>query len=297
MTKRIGIDLGGTKTEIILTHDDPLDIIHRKRVPTLQEKGYNHILQQLVELIKECLDLSDETPVIGVGIPGSISPETGLVRNANTTCLNGNPFKKDLERQIKLPVFMENDANCFALSEALLGAGRGHEIVLGLIMGTGMGGGVAKDRRVIQGRHGILGEFGHTSIDYNGRDCWCGAKGCLERYISGPAVEQQYVERCGTKLGLREIYERYQSKSDSIAMEVVEEFITFFGRGLANLITAFDPGIVVIGGGLSNIPLLYSKGADLARSQVFSDECTTPVVKNELGDSSGIFGAALLAGE
>jgi fructokinase len=296
MTKRIGIDLGGTKTEIILTGEDPLDIIHRRRVPTQQEKGYPFILQQLVDLINECLSLCKEIPLIGVGIPGSISPVTDLVRNANTTCLNGNPLKKDLESRLNLPVYMENDANCFALSEALSGAGKGYQLVLGLIMGTGMGGGVVRKGKILQGRHGILGEFGHISIDHAGRDCWCGQKGCLERYISGPAVEQQYKEKAGIKTGLREIYQKSLTGKDAVACEVIDEFLAYFGRGLASLITAFDPDVVVIGGGLSNIPLLYSKGAELARKQVFSDECSTPIVQNLLGDSSGIFGAALLAG-
>ncbi len=296
MKQRIGIDMGGTKTEIMLTGSNPQEILQRKRVPTRQEKGYTFIIEQTANLIKDYVKLCDEDPLIGIGIPGSVNPETNLVRNANTVCLNGNPLKIDLEERVQLPIFVENDANCFALSEALLGAGKGKDIVIGLIMGTGMGGGIIKNGKIWSGRHGIAGEFGHTSIDMNGRDCWCGEKGCLERYISGPALEKQYREESGQELGLREIVERFEKGEDHFAKKVIEDFLMFFGRGIANVITAFDPDLVVIGGGVSNIPYLYTTGVEYVSRQVFSDHFTTPIVKNQLGDSSGIFGAALLAG-
>ncbi len=296
MKHRIGIDLGGTKTEIMLTGSDPLDILQRKRVPTNQEEGYQFIIHQLADLIADYRECCEEDPLIGIGIPGSVNPETHLVRNANSVCLNGNPLKKDLEALVKLPIMVENDANCFALSEALLGAGKGEDVVVGLIMGTGMGGGIIHNGKIWSGRNGIAGEFGHTSIDMNGRECWCGERGCLERYISGPAVEKQYQEESGNKLGLREIVERYETQSDKIAQKAIEDLLVYFGRGIANIITAYDPDLVVIGGGVSNIPLLYTRGVEHVAKQVFSDHFTTPIVKNKLGDSSGIFGAALLAG-
>lgn len=295
MKQRIGIDLGGTKTEIVLAGDNPLDYRDRKRVPTQQEKGYRFIVEQTAGLIREYMSACDETPAIGVGIPGSISPQTGLVRNANTVCLNGQPLRKDLEGLVGMPVLVENDANCFALSEALFGAAKGKDVVIGLIMGTGMGGGIVKSGKIWNGLNGIAAEFGHTSIDIDGRDCWCGEKGCLERYICGPAVEGQYEEKTGEPLDLRDIIQRYEKGDDKAAQAVVEDLIRFFARGVANIITAFDPDVVVLGGGLSNIPQLYEKGAELARKQVFSDSCSTPIIQNELGDSSGVFGAALLA--
>lgn len=296
MKRRIGIDLGGTKTEIMLTEENPLDIIERRRVPTSQENGYEFIINQTAELIKNYLKLCDSEPVIGMGIPGSINVKSQLVRNSNTLCLNGMPLKKDLESLIQIPITVENDANCLTLSEALLGAGKDYEMVLGIIMGTGMGGGLVVNGKIWNGQHGIAGEFGHTSIDRFGRDCWCGEKGCLERYISGTAVEAHYKALSDDKLKLPEIYQRYLDKSDNAAIEAIEELISAFGRGIANFITAFDPNIVIIGGGVSNLPILYSEGVKAIKKQIFcDDELTTPVVQNKLGDSSGIFGAALLA--
>lgn len=293
---RIGIDLGGTKTAIMLTKANPLEIIDRKRVPTQQEKGYEFIIKQLADLVKDYLKQCQRDPLVGIGIPGSINKNTGLVRNSNTLCLNGKPLKADLQDLLNLPVTVENDANCFALSEALLGAGKGKETVLGLIMGTGMGGGIVRNGEIWQGFHGIAGEFGHTSIDYAGRKCWCGERGCLERYISGTAVEQQYETISGKRLSLKSIHEKYKSGNDAAAKQVMEELVDYFGRGIANINTAFDPDIIVVGGGVSNISLLYSEGAKLIRKRTFSDGCSTPVVKNKLGDSSGIYGAALLSG-
>jgi predicted NBD/HSP70 family sugar kinase len=240
--------------------------------------------------------MCDQQPLIGVGIPGSLNPETQLVRNSNTICLNQKPLKDDLENLLQIPVMVENDANCFALSEALLGAGQGASVVVGLIMGTGMGGGIIKDGKIWRGRNGIAGEFGHTTLDINGRDCWCGAKGCLERYISGTAIELRYFEATGTRLDLKSVYDRYLQGTDVAANKVIEELLFYFSRSIANIISSLDPDLIVIGGGVSNLPVLYTKGAKLAAKQVFGDRCTTPIIKNKLGDSSGIFGAALLAG-
>ncbi|MBU2514014.1 ROK family protein [bacterium] len=296
MINRIGIDLGGTKTEIMLTEEDPQNVLKRKRIATQQERGYEFIINQLFELINDYLQYCHQCPLIGIGIPGSINQKTGLVRNSNTICLNGKPLKSDLESRLNFSISVENDANCFALSEALLGAGKGKETVIGLIMGTGMGGGIVRNGKIWNGLHGIAGEFGHTSIDYNGRDCWCGEKGCLERYISGTAVEQQYEISSGKRLKLDAIYRQYEAGNDETARLVIDDLLNHFSRGIANINTAFDPDIIVIGGGVSNIPLLYTRGADQIRKQTFSDECFTPIVKNSLGDSSGIFGAALLPG-
>ena len=174
MKNRIGVDLGGTKTEIMLTEDDPLKIIEKKRVPTQQEKGYHFIIEQIAGLSRDYISLCDEPPLIGIGIPGSINPTTQLVRNSNTLCLIGEPLHKDLEDLLQQPIRVENDANCFALSEALLGAGRGHSVVMGLIIGTGMGGGLVNSGKIWSGKQGIAGEFGHTTINFDGPECWCG---------------------------------------------------------------------------------------------------------------------------
>ena len=294
MPNRIAIDMGGTKTEIMLTENDPFKIIERKRVPTNREKGYSYILENLANLILAYRNKCQTAPLIGMGIPGTISPKTGLVRNANTTCLIGKPLKTDLEKRIGLPVYIENDANCFALSEALYGAGKGYENVMGIIMGTGMGGGLILSGKLWGGRQGIAGEFGHSSINFNGLKCWCGQKGCLEMYLSGPAIEENYKNISGQKLSVEEIYGRYTSQ-ESAAETAMNDLLDHFSRGMANLIACFDPDIIVIGGGVSNLPILYTEGVRRTSQRIFSDSMDTPIVKNQLGDSSGIFGAALLA--
>ena len=297
MKNRIGVDLGGTKTEIMLTEDDPLKIIEKKRVPTQQEKGYHFIIEQIAGLSRDYISLCDEPPLIGIGIPGSINPTTQLVRNSNTLCLIGEPLHKDLEDLLQQPIRVENDANCFALSEALLGAGRGHSVVMGLIIGTGMGGGLVNSGKIWSGKQGIAGEFGHTTINFDGPECWCGEKGCLETYISGTAIEKNYQQLSGHKKRLPEIYQEYENQANTAAKQTIEEMLFYFSQGVANLITAFDPDIVVVGGGVSNIPLLYTEGKDQVAQRIFNDGMTTPIVKNQLGDSSGIYGAALLAGD
>ncbi len=295
--KRIGIDLGGTKTEIMLTEEDPTQIIERKRVPTNQEKGYDFILNQLAGLINDYQALcKDETPVVGMGIPGSISPTTGLVRNANTQCLIGHPLKADLENLVNNTVVVENDANCFAVAEALMGAGKGYRMVFGIIMGTGMGGGVVYDGKLIRGLTGNTGEWGHATIDVNGPKWWSGVNGAMEAYLSGTGFQRMYKEHTGQAKRLQEIYQDYQN-GEQAAKEVFEKFLFYFGYGMANLINAFDPDVVVIGGGVSNLPLLYNEGIEAIKPYIFNDEMVTPIVPNKMGDSGGIFGAALAAGD
>lgn len=296
MKKRIAVDLGGTKTEIMLTENDPLAVIERKRVPTKQEEGYQFIINQIADLISDYRRQCEEPPCIGIGIPGSINPKTGLVRNANTVCLIGHSLQKDLERLIKQPIIVENDANCFALSEAVLGAGKGYSVVMGLIIGTGMGGGIVISGKIHTGLQGIGGEFGHMSINFNGPECWCGERGCLESYLSGSALEKNYQKTTGRKKSLQEIHQDFKEKGDPAAKQIIDDLLFYFGLGVANLITAFDPDMVVVGGGVSNIPALYTKGVKQIRHHIFNDQMDTPILKNQLGDSSGIFGAAILAG-
>lgn len=296
MKNRIAVDMGGTKIEIMLTGATPLDVIQKERVRTEKEFGYQHLVSQLAHLILKYVALCDEPPLIGIGIPGSINPQTHLVRNANTTCLIGHPLQEDLEKLVGLPINFENDANCLALSEATFGAGKGYKMVMGIILGTGLGGGLVIDGKLWTGTQGIAGEWGHLSMNFNGPKCWCGNNGCMEMYLSGTAAEANYKAKTGKFKKLNDIYLAYETKSDPHAVDVIEEYLKLFGYGVANLISSYDPDIVVLGGGVSNIPILYTQGVEKIAEHVFNDGLVTPIVQNKLGDSSGIFGAAIAAG-
>ena len=291
----IAVDLGGTKIEIILCGENILDILQRKRVPTQQDKGYERLLHQIADLMKEFLQISQQEVVIGMGIPGSISPLTGTIVGANTQCLNGQPLQVDLQSLIDHQVYIENDANCFALSEALIGAGQGYEAVLGIIMGSGVGGGAVYSGKLWKGANGCASEWGHQTLKSNGIPCWCGRIGCMENYLSGIGIERIYKELCGEKCSLPEIYRKYEEGEDPYAQHVMQNMISDFADGMSNLITIFDPSIIVLGGGVSNLPILYSQGASAAIQKTFHPEFTVPIVQNKLGDSSGIYGAAMLA--
>lgn len=295
--KRIGVDLGGTKTEIMLTEDNVLEILARKRVPTHQQEGYAPLVEQIAGLIIEYLQLvQDKDEVtIGIGIPGSISPQSGIVQGGNTQCLNGRPLKTDLETLVGHNVNVENDANCFALSEALVGAGQGYEAVLGIIMGTGFGGGIVYSGKLWKGVHGNAGELGHMILKSEGLRCWCGRVGCMELYLSGVGIQRIYQEHTGIEKTLPEIYQGYEDKTDAVAETVMEELVENFGLGMGNLLTIFDPSLIIIGGGVSNLPILYEQGAAAAIRNSFHPEFAVPIVQNQLGDSSGIYGAAMLA--
>lgn len=295
MKNRIAVDMGGTKIEIMLTGENPLDVIEKERVPTEKEFGYAHLLSQLATLILKYVAKCDEPPLIGIGIPGSINPKTQWVRNANTTCLIGHPLQKDLEKKVGLPLIFENDANCLALSEATFGAGKGYPMVMGIILGTGLGGGLVINGKLWSGTQGIAGEWGHLSMNFKGPKCWCGNNGCMEQYLSGTAAEKIYQDRTGHLKKLSEIYNSYEKQNDSDAVYTIETYLDLFGYGIANLISSFDPDIVVLGGGVSNIPILYTLGVEKVAQHVFNDGLITPIVKNKLGDSSGIFGAAVAA--
>jgi fructokinase len=290
---RIGIDLGGTKIEGIVLDKNDKEIF-RERVPTEAEKGYSHILQKIKKVVDKMAEKTESGNfTIGIGTPGSISPKTGLLRNSNTVCMNHMPVKQDIEKILEHPIGIQNDANCFAMAEALDGAGKGKDLVFGVIMGTGCGGGIIYKGQVLTGMNAIGGEWGHVSIDPNGPLCWCGAKGCIETFISGGRLEKQYLQQFGHNRKLKEIMENYrQGKENDIIF--IRQFFKNFGRSLANLINILDPDIVVLGGGVSNIPELYTEGIQEIRKQVFSETFVTPIVKNELGDSAGVIGAALI---
>jgi fructokinase len=290
---RIGIDLGGTKIEGIVL-DSAGKELFRKRIATEQEGGYQHILSRIKLLYDElAANIKNKTHTFGIGTPGAVSPKSGFLKNSNTPCLNGQPLKPELEKLLGRPIEMQNDANCFAMAEALYGAGKGKKMVFGVIMGTGCGGGIVYRGEVIIGQQGIAGEWGHTSIDPNGPLCYCGQRGCVETYISGGGLEARYSERYGVKRSFKDIVKDYE-RGEANALEFMKIFFRNFGRSLANLIDVLDPDIVVLGGGVSNVDALYTEGIAEVAKYIFSDSLETPIVKYQLGDSAGVIGAALI---
>ncbi len=286
---RIGIDLGGTKIEGI-SLDDKLQVIQRKRVPTNQQNGYKSIVDSVASLVLELTENISECK-IGICTPGAISKKTGLIKNSNTQCLIGMPLKDDLEKLLGCKIAMDNDANCFAMAEATMGAAVGYGMVFGVILGTGVGGGIVIDGKVHKGRTYIAGEWGHHTLHKNGNRCYCGKLGCVEAYISGPALEKRWKDITGRNASLAAIVKNLDSEN---ARKWKQEFLDNFGTGLANIIDILDPDAIVLGGGVSNVDFLYTEGRDSVYGKVFSDLVDTPILKNKLGDSGGVFGAALL---
>ncbi len=293
-----GFDLGGTKIEGAVL-DRNFQVISRKRLPTGAENGYEFVLDQvrnvLLELIK---DVNSKPDKIGIGTPGSIDPPTRLLKNCNAQSLNGRPFLDDLIQKLGIEVKMANDANCFALAEAKMGAAAEKypdaEVVFGVIMGTGVGGGIVVNGKVINGRQGIGGEWGHTYLDASAGKCYCGDVGCTERILAGPHLERYYFEKSGQKRSLKDIYTDYKNGTDPLAMETIDRLIHFFGIGLSNVINILDPDVVVLGGGVSNLDVLYDRGFESVKKHVFNPSFDTPIIRPKLGDSAGVFGAAFL---
>ena len=285
---KLGIDLGGTKTEAILL-DDSLNVLERKRVPTPQD-NYSEIVDTISNLV---LDVSSNVSDFSLGIctPGAISKKTGLIKNSNTQCLIGKPLKEDLEKKLQKNIAMENDANCFVMAESKMGAAKNFDLVFGVIMGTGVGGGITVNGKLHSGRTNIAGEWGHHTLHHNGNPCYCGKTGCVETYISGPALEQKWKLLSGESKSMPEIL---SNLDNDIGKTWKSEFLENFGYGLANVIDILDPDAIVLGGGLSNIDFLYTEGKKSVYEKVFSDLVDTPILKNELGDSAGVYGAALL---
>ncbi|MCV0413051.1 ROK family protein [Nitrosarchaeum sp.] len=283
---KLGIDLGGSKTEAILL-DENLNIIQRKRVPT-PRNDYSQILETITSLSSELLT-NVKNYSIGLCSPGAISKKTGLIKNSNTQCLIGKSLKEDLEKKLGQKISMENDANCFAMAESTLGVAKEFDVVFGIIMGTGVGGGIVINGKIHQGRTNIAGEWGHHTLHQNGNNCYCGKKGCVETYISGPALEKRWKELTGKSQNIPEILQNINNSK-----RWKDEFLENFGFGLANVIDILDPDVIVLGGGLSNIDFLYTEGKESVYQKVFSDLVDTPILQNKLGDSAGVFGAALL---
>jgi len=290
--RALGVDLGGTKIEGVVL-DEALRPVHRVRVATERERGYDHILGRVVEVVATLRPHAPEARLVGIGTPGSLSARDGTLKNSNTTCLNGRPVHADLERRLGIPVRLENDANCFALAEARDGAARGRTLVFGVILGTGVGGGLVIDGRVWPGPQHIAGEWGHHAIDPAGPACYCGQRGCVETFLSGPALEAAYYAAGGPTAPATEIAGR-AAAGEATAADVVERYLDRFGRALANVVDIVDPDVVILGGGLSNLDGLYTRGRDAVARYVFNDELRTPIVRNALGDSAGVIGAALL---
>ncbi len=293
---RMGIDLGGTKIETILLDPDGT-ALYRKRVSTPRdadrEAEYEAIKEAVLGLIRTTLvKVPGPSPCrIGVGIPGTINEKTGLVQNANTTSLTGRPFQLDLEEQLGRPMGMENDANCFTLAEARQGAGKGYPMVFGIIMGTGCGGGLCIDGRLHRGRHLIAGEWGHFCVDPKGTTCYCGNPGCVETKISGGGVAQAFFNKYGRRLTLEQIHQGYLDGDPQCSI-AFKKFLYDYGRCLGGLISLLDPDAVVLGGGVSNLEELYTLGLQRVRKYAFHEHIETPILKNRLGDSAGVFGAA-----
>lgn len=295
-----GIDLGGTKIEgAILDAGQPQSALYRLRRETGAPNGYDHVISQIAGVVRDLEGASGHRcpPVIGIGTPGALEPDTGTLKNSNTTCLNGRPLREDIEVAIGSRVRTANDANCFALAEATMGAGAGAEVVMGLILGTGVGGGIVVRGKILNGRHGIAGEWGHNPLVGESRPCYCGRCGCLETVLAGPSLERDYRDRGGDEIRLPEIALRARG-GEPLAVSIIRRLQGKFGEAIAAVINIIDPDAIVIGGGVGNIDDLYNaETRDCIRRHVFNQELRTRILRPHLGDSAGVFGAALLGGE
>ena len=290
---RIGIDLGGTKIEGVVLNRNGHELL-RKRVDTRQAEGYRAILRSIAELVAQLEAEAGQSCTVGIGTPGAVSAVTGLMKNANTVCLNGQSLLEDLQALLDRPLRIANDANCFALSEALDGAGKGYDVVFGVIMGTGVGGGIVFNGQLHQGHQHIGGEWGHNILEWGGPDCYCGQRGCVETLISGPGLAADYHRDGGNPaLSVHDIV-ALAEQGDAAAEAAMRRFLDRFGRALAMVVNILDPDAIVLGGGLSNIGGLYTEGRDKVAHYVFNDQLITPILKNHHGDSSGVRGAAQL---
>lgn len=294
-----GIDLGGTKIEgVVLKSVNNPEVLCRLRISTEADKGYEHILNQIKKLISKMESETRKLPeTLGIGTPGSLDPHTQLLKNSNSTSLNGQPFKKDIEALLNVPVSIANDANCFALAETKFGIVKDIKPdakgVFGVIMGTGVGGGFVINGTLINGNMGIAGEWGHNHLDDSGGKCYCGKTGCVETIISGPALERFYEKETGVKANLKQIYDKFKA-GDHHAKVTINRLMKYFGLGISSVINIVDPEVIVIGGGVGNIQELYSEGIEQAKKYTFNNRFDTMIVPPKLGDSAGVFGAALL---
>jgi fructokinase len=293
---RIGIDLGGTKIEVIALDQSGAELFRRRAETPRDYAGTLEAIKALVEIADEH---TGDRGRVGIGMPGTISPITGLVKNANSTWLIGHPLDRDLEDLLGRPVRLMNDANCFALSEAIDGAGRDAKIVFGVILGTGVGGGIVVDKQVLEGAQKICGEWGHNSLprltdrERPGPLCYCGRHGCIETFLSGPGMQRDHEAVTGVALSTHEIVSS-ANDGDTSAVATIERYVERLGRALATIVNILDPDAVVLGGGMSQLPDLADRAQGAIKPHVFTDEVTTRILQNVHGDSSGVRGAAWL---
>ena len=294
---RIGVDVGGTKIEAIALSDAG-DVLTRVRAATPRH-DYRGTIEAVADLVSRIEAVVGHTGSVGVGIPGTISSATGLVKNANSTWLNGRPLAEDLQARLGRPLRFANDANCFALSEAADGAAAGARVVFGVIVGTGTGGGIVVDGRVIEGINGIAGEWGHNPLpwpapdEWPGPPCYCGRTGCIETFLSGPGLANTFSAAANETVSAEVIAER-AAAGDARAAHCLDRYVDRFARALASVINVVDPDVIVLGGGVSNIDVLYRAVPERWGQHVFSDVVATRLVKAQHGDSSGVRGAAWL---
>jgi fructokinase len=297
MSLSLGVDLGGTKIEVVALDAQGV-IVRRKRIATPQG-DYRQSVQAIAGLVVALEDELGISGTVGIGVPGSISPTTGLIRNANSTCLNGKPLKQDVEQLLKRPVAVSNDANCFALSESTDGAAAGASSVFAVIIGTGTGSGMVINGRVINGANGIAGEWGHnplpwpSSAENPGPDCWCGLQGCIETWLSGPGMTRDHQESTGLEMGA-DLIVAASKDGNQQAEETLQRYEHRLARALAQIINVLDPEVIVLGGGMSNIKRFYTTVPAIWSSYIFSDGINTQLVPPIYGDSSGVRGAAWL---
>ncbi len=294
---RIGIDVGGTKIAAIAMRDDR-EMAPPVRIATPRH-DYDGVIGAIAGLVERLEAAAGEPGTVGIGMPGSLSPVTGLAQNANSTWINGRAFGTDLERRLARPVRLANDANCLALSEAHDGAAEGAATVFGVILGTGCGGGIVVGGRVLVGRHAAAGEWGHNPLpwaqadEHPGPQCWCGRRGCMETWVSGTALERQYAERSGEHLTAVAIAGRAAAE-DPVAATILDAHADRLARGLSHVVNIVDPDVIVLGGGLSNLPHLYEVLPALMARWIFADDPRPVIRPPRHGDISGVRGAARL---
>ena len=294
---RIGIDMGGTKIEGIALAENGEELF-RKRIDT-PRNDYNGTVKAITGIVDELEAKTNQKGTVGIGIPGAISPQTGLVKNANSTWIIGRNFEHDLSTALGREVRLANDANCLAVSESVDGAGAGAKVVFAIILGTGCGGGIAIDRKVHSGPLSIAGEWGHITLgwmspeEYPGEECYCGKRGCLETFVSGTGFENAYERKTGIRKSGQKIIKLLE-KGDDTAEKVMQTYENRLARGIATLANFLDPDIFVLGGGMSNISRIYQNLPALVVDWIFGNEFTTPIRPAKHGDSSGVRGAAWL---
>lgn len=295
-----GVDLGGTKIEGVIMRSGTVEHpLKRLRIDTESSKGYEHILHQIKLLVDSMAQSSGIRPEkIGFGTPGILDPFTQTIKNSNTTVLNGKPLQKDLEEILSVPVVLANDANCLALAETNFGTVKSHapdaRMIFGVIMGTGVGGGIVFENKVWEGLHGIAGEWGHNFLHQSGGDCYCGRQGCVETILSGSGLQKFYNDLSGEHLELKQIVQKHAQQPSVYTTQTLERLYYFFGKAVASLINVLDPDVIVVGGGVGNIDQLYTEGRDAIKKFLFNNQLNVKILKPSLGDSAGVFGAAAL---